>query len=191
MRGSKRLPVLIFGSLLVLSLVIMIIFWRRAPGYIAAAAACLWVYLLILPVLREEKRRKRKYHIFIPLAKHQPALPGSSEEAAHKDIATEKTEESPTPENVETPPREEGAYAAAESGPPIAPETPPATSSAELPVQEGGTPAGTARYIGHSESRKFHTPQCTTLPREKNRVYLSSREEAVAKGYTPCTYCKP
>lgn len=196
MRGSKRLPVLTYGSLLVISLVFMIIYWRKTAGYIAAAAACLWVFLLILPVMQEEKRRKRKYHLFIPLTKHQPALPGTAdgpapqaavpEETAPQDIVTEDSGELPPNQNRAAAPDAEGPEKAAGG------ET---KASAEKPWDAAVPPAqdssASAQYIGHAESRKFHTLQCTTLPREKNRVYLHSREEAVAKGYSPCTYCKP
>jgi hypothetical protein len=166
MRGSKRLPVMIYGSLLVISIILMILFWHKAAGYIAAAAACLWVFLLILPVLREEKRRNRKYHIFIPLAKHQPALPGSTKDTEPE--ADGQKEELPE-----------------------SPETPSAMTAEDNPTPENSAPGTSASYIGHAESRKFHTPQCTSLPREKNRVYLSTREEAITRGFSPCTYCKP
>ena len=46
-------------------------------------------------------------------------------------------------------------------------------------------------YIGNKKSKKFHRPTCRSLPKESNRVYLSSREEAVDKGYDPCGNCKP
>jgi len=46
-------------------------------------------------------------------------------------------------------------------------------------------------YIGNKKSKKFHFPTCRTLPKESNRVYFSSREEAVEKGYDPCGNCKP
>jgi len=59
----------------------------------------------------------------------------------------------------------------------------PETEKAPVPVS--------APYIGHVESRKFHLPTCQTLPIEKNRVYFMSREEAVARKFTPCSYCNP
>jgi len=46
-------------------------------------------------------------------------------------------------------------------------------------------------YIGNKKSKKFHRPTCRSLPKESNRVYLSSREEAMDKGYDPCGNCKP
>lgn len=46
-------------------------------------------------------------------------------------------------------------------------------------------------YIGNKNSKKFHLPTCKNLPAEKNRVYLSSRDEAIQKGYDPCGNCDP
>lgn len=47
------------------------------------------------------------------------------------------------------------------------------------------------KYIGNRYSRKFHSPDCSYLPEEKNRVYLCSREEALSRGYVPCQKCCP
>ena len=44
-------------------------------------------------------------------------------------------------------------------------------------------------YIGNKNSKKFHKPSCKSLPAEKNRVYFSSREEAVENGFSPCGLC--
>lgn len=46
-------------------------------------------------------------------------------------------------------------------------------------------------YIGNKHSKKFHRPDCYTLPKEKNQVHLSSREEALKQGYYPCANCNP
>jgi len=46
-------------------------------------------------------------------------------------------------------------------------------------------------YIGNRKSKKFHVTTCRTLPKENNRTYFSSREEAVNEGYAPCGNCKP
>lgn len=46
-------------------------------------------------------------------------------------------------------------------------------------------------YIGNVNSHKFHLPICGSLPAEKNRVYFSSRDEAVSAGYEPCKNCNP
>ena len=46
-------------------------------------------------------------------------------------------------------------------------------------------------YIGNTSSKKFHRDICESLPNENNRVYFSSRDEAISKGYTPCGNCNP
>lgn len=46
-------------------------------------------------------------------------------------------------------------------------------------------------YIGNVKSKKFHRPNCHTLPAEKNRAILSSRDEAINAGYFPCGNCQP
>ncbi|MHB1001745.1 MAG: hypothetical protein ACYC27_21100 [Armatimonadota bacterium] len=51
--------------------------------------------------------------------------------------------------------------------------------------------AGSAGYIGNTNSMKFHRTTCRFLPSEKNRVLLSSREEALNRRYVPCKVCKP
>ena len=45
------------------------------------------------------------------------------------------------------------------------------------------------RFIGNVNSKKFHTEDCSSLPKEENRVYFDSYEEAIEEGYTPCGGC--
>lgn len=44
-------------------------------------------------------------------------------------------------------------------------------------------------YIGNKNSKKYHKPTCKSLPKEKNRVYFSSLEEAIEENYSPCSNC--
>lgn len=46
-------------------------------------------------------------------------------------------------------------------------------------------------YIGNRNSKIFHLPTCSTLPAEKNRLYFTSRDEAVNSQYRPCQRCNP
>ncbi|QSX07114.1 MBL fold metallo-hydrolase [Sedimentibacter sp. zth1] len=46
-------------------------------------------------------------------------------------------------------------------------------------------------YIGNKNSKKFHLESCNSLPKESNRVYFKTREEAIEKGYEPCSRCNP
>lgn len=50
---------------------------------------------------------------------------------------------------------------------------------------------GSSEYIGNVKSKKFHYPTCHSLPAEHNREYLSSRKEAISKGYSSCGNCCP
>lgn len=49
----------------------------------------------------------------------------------------------------------------------------------------------TEQYIGNANSYKFHRTTCSYLPAEYNRIYFSSREEAIAAGMEPCKRCNP
>jgi competence protein ComEC len=48
-----------------------------------------------------------------------------------------------------------------------------------------------AYYIGNINSYKFHRPDCSGLPAEKNRLIFNTREAALSEGYDPCGICKP
>lgn len=68
------------------------------------------------------------------------------------------------------------------------------TGLQRAPPPAGGasdTVQSTGSYIGNINSKKFHLPDCYSLPVLKNRVFLSSREEAVGLGYVPCGNCNP
>lgn len=56
---------------------------------------------------------------------------------------------------------------------------------------ETNEPDDVGEYIGNKNSKKFHLPTCKNLPAEKNRVYLSSRQEAIDGGFDPCGNCNP
>lgn len=49
--------------------------------------------------------------------------------------------------------------------------------------------AAVQTYIGNKNSKKFHAPDCASLPKEENRVAFSSYDDAVNAGYTPCGSC--
>lgn len=78
---------------------------------------------------------------------------------------------------------------------PTNPTTTPIIHSTEpsiLPLQqENETAAKTIEneYIGNKNSKKFHRPDCRTLPAEKNRVTFDSMKDAINSGYSPCGNC--
>lgn len=45
------------------------------------------------------------------------------------------------------------------------------------------------RFIGNKNSKTFHSPDCGSLPMEKNQVIFDSYQEAVDAGYHPCGNC--
>lgn len=61
------------------------------------------------------------------------------------------------------------------------------TETPQQPVQN------TVVYIGNKNSKIFHKADCSSVKRmkESNKVALSSREQAIAQGYTPCQICQP
>ncbi len=58
-------------------------------------------------------------------------------------------------------------------------------------IPENQEPDDIGEYIGNKNSKKFHLPTCKNLPAEKNRVYISSRQEAIDYGFSPCGNCHP
>lgn len=46
-------------------------------------------------------------------------------------------------------------------------------------------------YIGNVNSKKYHTFDCSYLPKEENRIYFTTKQEAENAGYTPCGVCDP
>lgn len=48
-------------------------------------------------------------------------------------------------------------------------------------------------YIGNLETLKFHAPGCGDVNKMDpgNKISFSSRDEAIASGYSPCGHCNP
>ena len=48
-------------------------------------------------------------------------------------------------------------------------------------------------YLLNTQSGKFHYASCSSVKdmKEKNKVELNTREEAIEKGYVPCKNCNP
>lgn len=61
------------------------------------------------------------------------------------------------------------------------------TQPTDLPTTE---PSG-IQYIGTKSTKKFHLPTCQHVPKEENRAYFDSRQDAVDAGYVACKVCKP
>ena len=68
---------------------------------------------------------------------------------------------------------------------PVFPEIPDEPEAPDDPVKPSQS------YIGNKNTKKFHLPSCSSLPKESNRVYFSERSSAINSGYDPCSKCKP
>lgn len=64
------------------------------------------------------------------------------------------------------------------------------SASMEAGERDQPIPADAA-YVGNRNSKKFHKPDCRSLPSEINRVFFSSRASAAESGYVPCGQCRP
>lgn len=57
----------------------------------------------------------------------------------------------------------------------------------------GGISDSASVYVGSVNSNKFHNPHCSQAGKIKdsNRIYFSSRDDAISNGYDPCQLCNP
>jgi len=60
-------------------------------------------------------------------------------------------------------------------------------------VQTRSSGSSGTTYIGNSNTGKFHYSSCSSVRqmKDKNKVYLDSRDEAINRGYVPCQRCHP
>nr|WP_295001818.1 thermonuclease family protein [uncultured Methanobrevibacter sp.] len=68
------------------------------------------------------------------------------------------------------------------------------SSTASAPTSaESTSSSGSASYIGNANSGKFHDPSCSSVSKmsDGNKVFFSSRNDAVNQGYIPCKICNP
>ena len=133
----------------------------------------------------------------------QQANTGTALAAAPQSATDSTAQSSPAPQSSST--------AAAQSEAPAATVAPAATAqptpapqqskpaaqqpapAAQAPVVDEDVPPqnDSMQYIGNLNTHKFHRPSCSTLPKESNRIYFDTREEAIADGYIPCKRCNP
>lgn len=105
-----------------------------------------------------------------------------------------QTEETIKPEN--TPEPEETSEPSPEPTPESTPTpdpTPTPTSAPEPENSESVEPVQTD-YVLNTNSKKFHIPSCSSVNKmkESNKEYFTgTRDEAIARGYSPCGNCKP
>jgi len=61
----------------------------------------------------------------------------------------------------------------------------------KMPIAAAENKDVRAAYIGNINSKVFHLPSCSALPKPENKVKLSTRTDAQNAGYQPCQRCKP
>ena len=71
------------------------------------------------------------------------------------------------------------------------PDEIPADST--VPTKPRHNETAATAYIGNSNSKKFHTPDCSSAKKlkDENKVSFKTRDEAVNEGFKPCSRCKP
>lgn len=67
------------------------------------------------------------------------------------------------------------------------------SDGAALSVEAGMVTTADVEYIGNRKSMKFHRMDCESVMdmAEKNKVPLSTREDAIKMGFQPCGRCTP
>ena len=72
-------------------------------------------------------------------------------------------------------------------------DTHKSTSSSSSHSSDSSSGSDSARYVGNSNSGKFHVSSCNSVNKmsEGNKVFFSSRDEAINQGYVPCKRCNP
>ena len=68
-----------------------------------------------------------------------------------------------------------------------------ASDGVALSVEAGMVTTVDVEYIGNRKSMKFHRLECESVRNmaDKNKVPLSSRDDAIKMGFQPCGRCKP
>lgn len=67
------------------------------------------------------------------------------------------------------------------------------SSSSSTSSDSSSSSSGSGNYVGNANTGKFHVSGCGSVSKmsEKNKVFFSSRDEAVNQGYVPCKICNP
>ena len=67
------------------------------------------------------------------------------------------------------------------------------SSSSSSSSSDTSSSSGSGSYVGNANSGKFHVASCGSVSKmsEKNKVFFSSRDEAINQGYVPCKRCNP
>ena len=72
-------------------------------------------------------------------------------------------------------------------------DTHSSSSSSSSSSDSSSSSSGSGSYVGNANSGKFHIASCGSVDKmsEANKVFFSSRDEAINQGYVPCKRCNP
>lgn len=67
------------------------------------------------------------------------------------------------------------------------------SSSSSSPHTDSSSSSESGSYVANANTGKFHVSSCDSVNKmsEKNKVFFSSRDDAVNQGYVPCKRCNP
>ncbi|MDR2831165.1 MAG: hypothetical protein LBB45_09095 [Methanobrevibacter sp.] len=68
------------------------------------------------------------------------------------------------------------------------------STSSQNEVSSNSNSATSAKYAGNKKTKVFHELGCSDVKKKMNpdnKVYFSSRQEAIDAGYRPCKHCNP
>ncbi len=67
------------------------------------------------------------------------------------------------------------------------------SSSSSSSSSSDSSSSSSGSYVGNANTGKFHISSCGSVSKmsENNKVFLSSRDEAINQGYVPCQRCNP
>ncbi|MBR6120374.1 MAG: hypothetical protein IKQ04_08670 [Oscillospiraceae bacterium] len=123
--------------------------------------------------------------------------PSPASEPASSLPCSEPVSEAPSPTLAPQTEAAQEAVGEAASEPETAAPLPdranPAQTEPPEPESEA-EPEAQVRYVANTNTKKFHTPSCSSVTdmKESNKLYFTgSREELIAQGYEPCKRCKP
>ena len=67
------------------------------------------------------------------------------------------------------------------------------SSSSSSSSSHSSSSSGSGSYVANANTGKFHVSGCDSINKmsEKNKVFFSSRDQAINQGYVPCKRCNP
>lgn len=72
-------------------------------------------------------------------------------------------------------------------------DTTSSPSSSDSSSGGSSSSSDSGSYVGNANTGKFHISSCSSVNKmsEKNKIFFSSRDDAINQGYVPCKRCNP